>query len=140
MILPDVNVIVDAHREDAARHAAAYAVLEQAVERGERIALAQAVIVGALRILTHPSIWVPPTPLDVALHQLGDLVGSPHVVAALPRATHWQTLSRLCAAADARGNRVPDAHLAALAIDSGAELVSADHGFARYPGLRFRPL
>jgi len=58
------------------------------------------------------------------------------VVAPGPR--HWEIFDRVCRAGDARGNLVPDAYLAALAIESGSEWITVDRDFSRFPGLRWR--
>jgi len=59
-------------------------------------------------------------------------------VVLIPGPRHWEIFARLCRKIGARGNRVPDAFLAALAIESGSEWMTADRGFARFPGLRWR--
>jgi uncharacterized protein len=51
---------------------------------------------------------------------------------------HWDIFAGLCRAGGAQGNLIPDAYLAALASESGSELVTADRGLARFPGLRWR--
>jgi predicted nucleic acid-binding protein len=61
-----------------------------------------------------------------------------HAVPAEPGLRHWDIFAELCRSADVRGNLVPDVHLAAIAIEQGATLYSADRGFARYAGLRWR--
>jgi len=93
-----------------------------------------------VRIVTHPRIARTPTPLADALAVVDALLAAPGASLLRPRADHWPLLKALCRETDARGNVIADAHLAALAISWGAELVSADRGFARFPGLRFRPL
>jgi hypothetical protein len=140
VIVPDVNVLVFAHRADSAVHAPARRLLEDELSGGGSVVLADVVLIGFLRIVTHPRVALTPTPLPEALAVVDALLAAPSASLVRPRADHWTLLNALCLEADARGNRVPDAHLAALAISWGAELVSADHGFARFPGLRFRPL
>jgi len=61
----------------------------------------------------------------------------PNALAIAPGPRHWEIFQRLCLDGGARGNLVPDAWLAALAIESGCELVTADRDFARFPGLRW---
>ena len=55
-----------------------------------------------------------------------------------PAARHWAIYEQLCVAAGAKGNLVSDAFIAALAIESGCELITTDRDFARFPGLRWR--
>ena len=140
MIVPDVNVLVYAHRADSSTHGPARHLLEGELRAGRPVGLADAVLIGFLRVVTHPRIPRTPTPLGAALAVVDALVTAPSATLLRPRVDHWPLLKALCRDADARGNLVPDAHLAALAISSGAELVSADRGFARFPGLRFRAL
>jgi len=66
------------------------------------------------------------------------LADAPAVVAMEPGSRHWSLFAKLCRQVTARGNTVPDAYLAALAIEHDAEWYSADRGFARFPGLRHR--
>lgn len=63
---------------------------------------------------------------------------APATVRVRPRERHWDIFRRLCSTAGARGNNVPDAYLAALALESGATWVTTDSGFARFPGLTWR--
>ena len=55
-----------------------------------------------------------------------------------PGPRHWEIFARLCRESEARGNLVPDAYLAALAIESGCEWVTTDRDFSRFPGLRWK--
>jgi uncharacterized protein len=96
------------------------------------------VLSGCLRTITHPRIFKEPTPLPQALEFVEDFRarGQVHVLA--PGAGHWPIFIDLCRKADARGNLIPDAWHAALAIELGCEWVTLDHGFARFPGLQWR--
>lgn len=140
MIVPDVNVLVYAHRSDSVGHEPARTLLESQLRTGRPLGLADAVLTGFLRVVTHPRIPRTPTPLAEAVAVVDALLAAPAASLLRPRADHWPLVKALCREADARGNLVPDAHLAALAISWRAQLVSADRGFARFPGLRFRPL
>ena len=66
------------------------------------------------------------------------LLEQPHCTVVQPGARHFSIFEDLCRRANARGNLVPDAYLAALAIESGSEWITADGDFARFPGLRWR--
>jgi hypothetical protein len=133
----DVNVLVYAHRPEAPRHADHHAWLEEARFGAEPLGLVAVVACGFLRVVTHPRIFREPTPLGTALEFLEILHASPATVPVLPGARHWQIFTDLCTQLEARGNKVPDAFLAALAMEQGATWVSADRGFAGYPGLRW---
>jgi toxin-antitoxin system PIN domain toxin len=100
--------------------------------------LSTLVLSGMLRIVTHPGVFVTPTPIDTALDFVEALRARPNCVEVAPGARHWGIFTGLCRATGATGNRVPDAYLAALAIESGSEWVTTDKGFARFEGLRWR--
>lgn len=134
----DVNVLVYAHRQDAARHEDYRNFVEAARSDAEPLALSSLVLSAFVRVVTHPRVFGDPTPPAVALAYCEALRSSPSVLPLEPGPGHWATFRRLCEEADARGNRIPDAYLAALAIEAGATWWSADRGFARYPGLRWR--
>jgi len=134
MRLVDVNVLVYAFRADAPVHAAYRAWVESLVGSDEAYGVSDHVLAGFLRVVTHPRVFHPPTPLAFA-HAFRDRANALPVA---PGARHWSIFTRLCRDGDARGNLVPDAWLAALAIESGCELVTTDRDFARFPGLRWR--
>jgi len=138
MILPDVNVLVYAHRTDAPDHTEYARWLADVARSDAAFGLADLTLSGFLRIVTHPRIFTPPTPLDDALLFLDGLRSRPNCVAIAPGPRHWKLFVSLCRRAGAKGNLVPDAYLAALAIESGSEWITADRGFARFPGLRWR--
>jgi toxin-antitoxin system PIN domain toxin len=138
MLLPDVNVMVHAFRVDAVKHVEYKGWLDAALQAPESVGLAEPVVTGTLRVVTHPRIFNPPTPIKAALDYANALRAHPNVVPVSAGSGHWHVFAQLCLEADARGNLVPDAYLAALAIESGGELVTADRGFARFPGLRWR--
>jgi toxin-antitoxin system PIN domain toxin len=76
---------------------------------------------------------------EPALEFVEALRAQPNCVLLAPCERHWPILARLCRDGAARGNLVPDAYLAAIAIESGSELVTADRDFTRFPGLKWRP-
>jgi len=137
VILGDVNVLVYAHREDLPQHDRFSNWLSEEIGSGRGYALCDASLTGFLRIVTNGRIFDEPTPLPVALQTIEDLRGQPGATQLSPGARHWPLFTDLCSAVGARGNDVPDAYLAALAIESGSELVTADRGFGRFPGLRW---
>jgi uncharacterized protein len=138
VILPDVNVLVYAHRRDVREHDR-YAEWLAALATGdERFGLATLTLSGFLRIVTSPQIFKQPTPLDRALEFVSELRSCPLAVEILPGPRHWDLFTRLCHQAKARGKLVPDAYIAALAIEHGCELVTNDADFTRFKGLRWR--
>jgi hypothetical protein len=138
MRLADVNVLVYAFRADAPGHAAHRAWVESLVGSDEAYAVSDHVLAGFLRVVTHPKVFHPPTPLAPALAFAQAFRERANAVPLAPGARHWGIFTKLCREAAARGNLVPDAWLAALAIESGCELVTTDRDFARFPGLSWR--
>lgn len=136
-LLLDVNVLVYAHRADAPDHAAWRRWLEDQLMTDEPLLLPEAVLVGFLRVVTLPA-WKQPSALADALRFVDAVRIQPLSSICRPGVRTWAAFARLCRDADARGNLVPDAWLAALAIEHGATLVTADRDFARFPGLSWR--
>lgn len=129
----DVDVLVFAHRGDRPEHEAAREHLEQCTSGQRAFSVPPVVASGVLRVATHPRVFDEPSPLARVLDFLQALRSRPrHLV--LDEEPAWPVFTRLCREHDARGNRVPDAYLAALAQASGATLVTADRGLARYAG------
>lgn len=138
MIFCDVNVLVYAFREDMTQHQDYRRWLEERLNGDEPFALSSLVASGFLRVVTHPKIFAEPSEQEVALTFLSDLRRAPVAVPLSEGPRHWEIFERLTRKVGARGNLVPDAYLAALAVESGADFHSADRGFARFPGLRWR--
>lgn len=138
MIACDVNVLIYAYNDDEPRTAEYRAWLERAANGAEPFGLSSMVASGFLRIVTHPKVLATPLAVGFALDLLDDLRAAPAVVAMEPGRQHWSIFSELCRTVSARGNAIPDAYLAAIAIEHGCFWHSADRGFARYPGLRWR--
>jgi toxin-antitoxin system PIN domain toxin len=138
VILTDVNVLVYAFREAAHDHRLYRDWLNEQVASPEAFGLSELVLSGAIRVLTHPAIFSPPTPVAAALKYAAALRAQPNCVLVRPGERHWQIFSDLCASANAKGNLVPDAYLAALAIEHGCEWITTDRDYARFPALRWR--
>ncbi|MHB8460048.1 MAG: TA system VapC family ribonuclease toxin [Candidatus Limnocylindrales bacterium] len=138
MILIDVNILVCAYHEGAPDHHRFRAWLTSVVDGEEPYGLSEPVLSGFLRVATHARIFSPPSPIDRALTFASTLRSQPNSVIVSPGARHWDIFERLCIDVGARGNIVPDAYLAALAIESGSEFITTDRDFSRFPGLRWR--
>ena len=138
MILPDVNVLVYAFRPDARNHAAYRTWLESVVSGVTAYGISPQVLSSLIRITTHPRIFARPDPLADVVAFTKVLLDQPHCQIIEPGPRHWGIFTRLCQSADAKGNLVPDAWLAALAIESGCEWITCDRDFARFTGLRWR--
>jgi len=138
VLLPDINVLIYAHREESASHPRFRRWLQDVVEADASFGLADLVLTGFLRVITNPRVMDPPTPFNQALAFVEGLRGQPNVTIIAPGERHWGIFTQLCVASEARGNLIADAYLAALAIESGSEWITTDRDFARFPGLRWR--
>ena len=138
MELPDVNVLIYAHREDAPEHEKYAAWLSSLAEGAAPFALSSVTLSGFLRIVTNPRIFQPATPMELALAFCRQLVARPTAAFLQPGARHWTIMVDLIERSDIRGAMVSDAYLAALVIEHGCQLITTDSDFARFPGLRWR--
>lgn len=138
MILPDVNVLVYAHHEDSPDHEPFRIWWEKTVNGPRGFAVADLVLSGFVHVVTHPRLFDHPLPTAAALDAVEAIRGRPNCTVLAPGGRHWAIFSHLCRHTRAKGNAIPDAYLAALAIETGSELVTADRGFARFPGLAVR--
>lgn len=139
MILTDVNVLVYAHRQDMERHGEYAAWLAGQAASVTAFGVSEFVLSGFVRVVTNSRVFDAPTPLSEALAFANAVREVPNAVRLVPGERHWGIFADLCEAVGARGNRIPDAYLAALAIESGAEFITNDRGFSRFPGLRWSP-
>ena len=137
MILVDLNLLLYAINSDAPQHRAACSWWEQVLSEDEWVGLAWTVLLGFLRISTHPRIMPAPLSSEVALALVDEWLGRPQVRLLETTERHWPILKALLFPLGAAGNLTADAHLAALAIEHGARLCSTDNDFARFPGLRW---
>ena len=96
------------------------------------------VLSGFIRVVTNPRALVEPYSLDNAMAFASAVRDRSHCIHLSPGPGHWSIFLDLCRKSNATGNLVPDAYLAALAIENGAELVTEDRDFARFPGLIWR--
>jgi toxin-antitoxin system PIN domain toxin len=132
----DLNILLYALNRDSDRHQQAKSWLERALSADEPVALAWVVLLGFLRVATSPRVFPRPLTPAQALTVVDGWLAQPCVVALNPGEEHWPILRQLLAEAGTAGNLTTDAHLAALAIENGAELCSTDADFARFPRLR----
>ena len=138
MELPDVNVLIYSHREDAPEHDRYAAWLAGLVDGAAPFALSSVTLSGFLRIVTNPRNFQPATPMELAVAFCRQLMARPTAAFLQPGARHWPIMIDLIERSGVRGAMVSDAYLAALAIEHGCALVSTDSDFARFPGLRWR--
>lgn len=133
-----MNILVYAFQTDIPEHVRHREWLLRLVRSDEAYAVSDHVLSGFLRIVTHPRIFHPPAPIDAALAFVNAFRQQPNAVPIQPGSRHWDIFTRLCRETGVRGNLIPDAWLAALAIESGCEFITTDHDFSRFTGLRWR--
>jgi toxin-antitoxin system PIN domain toxin len=140
MIIPDVNVLVHAYNSAVPIHTRARLWWEESLNTPTEIGLPWASALGFIRITTHPRFALNPLPVAVATAHVRSWLARPRVRILTPGERHAELLLHLLETVGAGGNLTTDAHLAALAIEYHAEVVSTDTDFARFPGLRWRNL
>ncbi len=138
MILIDVNILVYAHRADAPNHAAYRQWLEAVIANDYAYGVSDLALSGFLRVVTHPRLFDPPSKMTQAVSFATEVRDQPNCVIISPGERHWSIFMRLCQQPGITGNLIPDAYLAALAIESGSEWITADKDFGRFPGLKWR--
>ena len=135
MKLVDANVLLYAVNEDAQHHDAARTWLDRSLSAGQAVGFAWVVLLAFLRIGTSPAALPSPLEVDDAVSVVEAWLGAPSATVVEPTARHLSVVHGLLAEAGTALNLVTDAHLAALAIEHRAELVTFDHDFARFRGL-----
>ena len=139
MLLPDVNVLIYAHREDSTPEHDRYAAWLTRLATGpEPFALSVLVLSGVVRIVTNPSIFDRPSTLGEVFAFITELVDRPTARVVGPGPEHLAIFEHLCREARAVGKLAADAQHAAVAIEHGCTLVSTDADFGRFPDLRWR--
>jgi uncharacterized protein len=133
---PDVNVLLYALNSDSPQHDSAREWIESSLARPAGVGFAWPALVGFLRLATRSGIFARPLPLEDALSVVDAWLDHPRARVLAPTSRHAALLSGLLLGAGQGGNLVSDAHLAALAIEHGAELGTFDRDFERFAGLR----
>lgn len=137
MIVPDVNLLLYAVDESSSRHRAAKAWLEDLLSGQEPVGLTWGVVLAFLRIATRASVFESPLTPGQAFDLVGGWLDSPPVAVLHPGERHHLLMRDLLAPLGTAGNLVPDAHLAAIAIEHGATLASSDRDFTRFARLNW---
>jgi uncharacterized protein len=138
VILPDVKVLLYAFRTDLPGHAAYRGWLESVLNGDSAYAMSHQVLASVIRVATHPRVFASPSRLADVMAFTSVLLVQPHCQVVQPGPRHWDIFAQLCREANATGNLVQDAWLAALAIEWGCEWITADRDFSRFRGLRWR--
>lgn len=135
MILVDANLLLYAVNRDLPQHEAARAWWESVLSRNAPVGMAWVVVLAFLRISTSSRIFEHPLDIKSAVAYIEEWLSVSCVVSITPGPEHWQTLQQLITYSGTGGNLTTDVHLAALAIEQGYTLYSADNDFKRFTGL-----
>ena len=138
MNVVDANVLIYAVNEDAPNHAAARDWLDEALSGNEPIGFAWPALLAFLRLTTRPALFARPLTVLEATSVIEGWLARPAAVVLEPSPRHLPILRGLLIDRGAGGNAVGDAHLAALAMEHGATVVSFDADFDRFAGVRRR--
>ncbi|MGV8840307.1 MAG: TA system VapC family ribonuclease toxin [Bauldia sp.] len=138
MMLPDVNVLIFAFREETSQHEICRRWLQSVVEGDSQFAVSTLALSALVRVTTNGRSYPRASSIESALGFCDDVLALPNCQVVEPGDRHWGIFSRLCVEAGIRGPMVTDAWYAALAIEWGCEWITLDRDFARFPGLRWR--
>lgn len=138
MFLMDVNALVYAHREDTPKHNAYREWLESIINGNIAYGYSELVLSGFLRVVTHPRVFEVPSPLSSAIRFVSQIKAARHAVRLTPGPMHWKIFLQCIEQIDAKGNDIPDAYHAALAMEWNCIWVTTDQGFKRFKGLKVR--
>lgn len=137
MILVDANLLVYAHVTSLPQHAQAHAWLDEQLNGATRVGLPWPSLLGFVRLISNPRIFQHAQTVSSAWRQVEDWLSCENVWIPAPTDRHVPVLAKLLAAPGLRSDLVPDAHLAALALEHGLALCSSDGDFARFIGLKW---
>jgi hypothetical protein len=137
VILIDANILIYSHVNSFAQHEAAREWLDQRLNGPTRVGLPWASLLAFLRLVTNPRVFEQAEPMADAWRQVRAWVDCESAWLPQPTERHADLLGQFLALPGVHGNLVPDAHLAALAVEHGLTLCSTDGNFARFPALRW---
>lgn len=138
MRVVDANVLIHAVNLDVAEHATARSWLEHRLNGTEAVGFAWVALLAFVRIVTRADVLEAPLGPGAAFDYVEEWLARPSATLLHPTARHLAVLRGLLEPVGTAGNLTTDAHLAALAVEHGAQLVSFDRDFGRFPGLRWR--
>jgi toxin-antitoxin system PIN domain toxin len=138
MVVVDANVLLYAVDRASANHERSRSWLDTSLAGREAVGLAWIALLAFIRIGTSASILPTPMTTDEATGQVQKWLEAPAAVVAQPTPRHASLLRGLVRDTGTAGNLTTDAHLAALALELGADIVSYDRDFARFPGVKHR--
>ena len=138
MILVDANLLVYAHVASMPQHHKAREWLDARLNGAAPVGLPWPSLLGFVRLTTNPRIFERPLSMPGAWKQIRSWLGCDTVWIPTPTEKHRQMLEPLLSEIGGKSNLVPDAHLAALALEHGLILCSTDGDFARFHALRWQ--
>jgi toxin-antitoxin system PIN domain toxin len=138
MLLVDANILIYANRVDSERHEEYRDWVQKLIDGPEPYAVSDHAVAGMIRVVTNPRIYREPATIEEALAFANGVRSQPHAQVVSPGSQFWTLFTGLCRSANAKAKLVPDAYLAALAIEHGCEFITADKDFRKFPGLRWR--
>jgi toxin-antitoxin system PIN domain toxin len=138
VILVDANILIYAHVSSFSQHDAARDWLDQQLNGSTRVGLPWGSILAFLRLVTNPRVFEHAEPIEDAWRQVREWLAFEVVWIPQPTERHAELFGQLLTLPGIHGNLLPDAHLAALAIEHGLTLCSSDGDFARFRGLRWQ--
>jgi toxin-antitoxin system PIN domain toxin len=138
MVLVDANVLLYAVHRTSSHHDESRTWLERSLEGAEAVGLAWLALLAFVRLGTNRAIFQLAMSPEDALDQVEAWLSAPAAVVVEPTTRHTEVLRGLLVEAGTAGNLTNDAHLAALAVEHGADIVSYDRDFQRFPGVKHR--
>ncbi len=135
MKLIDTNLLLYAVGDTSAHHAVVRTWLERQLSGTETIGFAWNGLLGFVRLATKAHVFASPLTVDEALDRVEAWLAQPCSAVLAPTRRHAAVLRDLLAPLGTAGNLTSDAHLAALAVEHGAQVCSSDGDFARFPGV-----
>jgi toxin-antitoxin system PIN domain toxin len=133
----DTNVLIYAEVESSRHHDSALRLLKSLAEGALPWALPWPCIYEFLRVVTHPRVFHPPVPLDIALSDLRSILAAPSLVLLAETERHFELFDQVVRRSGATGNLIHDAQIVALCLEHGvSELITGDRDFTRFEGLR----
>jgi toxin-antitoxin system PIN domain toxin len=133
----DANILIYAHVSTFSQHDAARDWLDRQLSGFADVGLPWPSLLAFLRLVTNPRVFERPEPTADAWHQMSDWLACENAWIPQPTQRHAEIVGGLLVLPGIHGNIIPDAHLAALAIEHGLMLCSTDGDFARFPGLNW---
>ena len=133
----DTNVLIHAEVESSQRHVAALDILHGLAEGAAPWAIPWPSLYEFLRVVTHPRVFHPPVPLNIAVEDLKQILASPSLFLLAETGRHASVLEQVLRQAGATGNLIHDAHIVALCLEHGvSELITGDRDLTRFEGLK----